>query len=31
VRPLAGGLKAWEDRGYPMDEFYHEEEVRAVS
>ena len=31
VRPLAGGLKAWEDRGFPMDEFYHEEEVRAVS
>ena len=29
VRPLAGGLKAWEDRGYPMDEFYHEETVRA--
>lgn len=31
VRPLQGGLKAWEDRGYPMDEFYHEEEARAVS
>ena len=31
VRPLAGGLKAWEDLGYPMDEFYHEEEARAVS
>lgn len=31
VRPLAGGLKAWEDEGYPLDEFYHEEEVNAVS
>lgn len=31
VRPLQGGLKAWEDRGFPMDEFYPEEEVRAVS
>ena len=31
VRPLAGGLQAWEDRGYPMDEFYHQEEIRAVS
>jgi membrane protein DedA with SNARE-associated domain/rhodanese-related sulfurtransferase len=31
VRPLAGGLKGWEDLGYPMDEFYPEEEVRAVS
>jgi membrane protein DedA with SNARE-associated domain/rhodanese-related sulfurtransferase len=31
VRPLAGGLKAWEDLGYPMDEFFHDEEVRAVS
>jgi membrane protein DedA with SNARE-associated domain/rhodanese-related sulfurtransferase len=26
VRPLAGGLKAWEDEGYPMDEFFAEEE-----
>jgi len=31
VRPLAGGLKAWEDEGYPLDEFYHEEEEKAVS
>ena len=31
VRPLAGGLKAWEDEGYPMDDFYAEEEVKAVS
>jgi membrane protein DedA with SNARE-associated domain/rhodanese-related sulfurtransferase len=32
VRPLAGGLKAWEDRGYPMDDFYHEqEEAKAAS
>jgi len=26
VRPLAGGLKAWQDRGYPMDEFFAAEE-----
>jgi membrane protein DedA with SNARE-associated domain/rhodanese-related sulfurtransferase len=31
VRPLAGGLKAWEDEGYPMDEFYAEEEAKAAS
>jgi membrane protein DedA with SNARE-associated domain/rhodanese-related sulfurtransferase len=32
VRPLAGGLKAWEDQGYPMDDFYHEqEEAKAAS
>lgn len=31
VRPLLGGLKAWEDEGYPMDEFYHEEEVKTAS
>ena len=31
VRPLAGGLKAWEDEGYPLDEFYQEEEAKAVS
>ncbi len=31
VRPLQGGLKAWEDRGFPVDEFYSQEEVRAVS
>jgi rhodanese-related sulfurtransferase len=31
VRPLMGGLKAWEDEGYPMDEFYHEEEVKTAS
>ena len=30
MRPLAGGLKAWEDEGYPMDEFYAEEEAKAV-
>jgi membrane protein DedA with SNARE-associated domain/rhodanese-related sulfurtransferase len=31
VRPLAGGLKAWEDEGYPLDEFYKEEEAKAAS
>jgi membrane protein DedA with SNARE-associated domain/rhodanese-related sulfurtransferase len=31
VRPLAGGLKAWEDEGYPLDEFFHEEEAKAAS
>lgn len=31
VRPLLGGLKAWEDEGYPMDEFYKEEETEAAA
>jgi membrane protein DedA with SNARE-associated domain/rhodanese-related sulfurtransferase len=31
VRPLQGGLKAWQDQGYPMDEFFPEEEARAAS
>jgi membrane protein DedA with SNARE-associated domain/rhodanese-related sulfurtransferase len=31
VRPLMGGLQAWENQGFPMDDFYHEEEVKAVS
>jgi membrane protein DedA with SNARE-associated domain/rhodanese-related sulfurtransferase len=31
VRPLMGGLQAWESQGYPMDDFYHEDEVKAVS
>jgi membrane protein DedA with SNARE-associated domain/rhodanese-related sulfurtransferase len=31
VRPLAGGLKAWEDEGFPLDEFYEEEEAKTVS
>jgi membrane protein DedA with SNARE-associated domain/rhodanese-related sulfurtransferase len=31
VRPLAGGLKAWQDLGYPMDEFFPEEEAKAAS
>jgi membrane protein DedA with SNARE-associated domain/rhodanese-related sulfurtransferase len=30
VRPLMGGLQAWENQGYPMDDFYHEDEVKAV-
>ena len=30
VRPLMGGLQAWENQGYPMDEFYPEEEAKAV-
>ncbi len=31
VRPLMGGLQAWEHEGYPMDEYYHEEETTAAS
>ncbi len=33
VRPLMGGLQAWESQGYPMDDFYpaESEEARAVS
>ena len=31
VRPLMGGLQAWESQGYPMDDFYREDEVKAVS
>jgi membrane protein DedA with SNARE-associated domain/rhodanese-related sulfurtransferase len=31
VRPLLGGLKAWEDEGYPMDDFYQQEEAQAAS
>jgi len=31
VRPLMGGLQAWENQGYPMDDFYHEDEAKAVS
>ena len=31
VRPLMGGLQAWENQGYPMDEFYPQEEAKAVS
>lgn len=31
VRPLAGGLKAWEDEGFPMDDFYHEEEAAQAA
>ena len=31
VRPLMGGLQAWENQGYPMDEFYHEEEAKTAS
>src|SRR5215470_2681833 len=31
VRPLAGGLKAWQDEGYPLDEFFPQEETQAAS
>jgi membrane protein DedA with SNARE-associated domain/rhodanese-related sulfurtransferase len=31
VRPLSGGLKAWEDEGFPMDDFYHEEEAAQAA
>jgi membrane protein DedA with SNARE-associated domain/rhodanese-related sulfurtransferase len=30
VRPLMGGLQAWESQGYPMDEFYPQEEAKVV-
>jgi membrane protein DedA with SNARE-associated domain/rhodanese-related sulfurtransferase len=31
VRPLQGGLKAWQDLGYPMDNFFPEEVAKAAS
>jgi len=31
VRPLQGGLKAWQDRGYPMENFFPEIEAQAAS
>jgi membrane protein DedA with SNARE-associated domain/rhodanese-related sulfurtransferase len=31
VRPLAGGLQAWQDQGYPMDDFFPEVEAQAAS
>ena len=31
VRPLAGGLKAWQDRGYPVDNFFPEEVAKTAS
>jgi 3-mercaptopyruvate sulfurtransferase SseA len=31
VRPLLGGLKAWEDAGYPLEEFFPEGEAEAAS
>ena len=31
VRPLQGGLKAWQDQGYPMDDFFPEEMAKAAS
>ena len=31
VRPLLGGLKAWQDQGYPMDDFFPKEVVKAAS
>jgi len=31
VRPLQGGLKAWQDQGYPMDNFFPEEMAKAAS
>jgi hypothetical protein len=30
VRPLLGGLKAWEDAGFPLQEFFPAEEVKAA-
>jgi len=31
VRPLLGGLKAWEDAGFPLQEFFPEEEEKSVA
>jgi membrane protein DedA with SNARE-associated domain/rhodanese-related sulfurtransferase len=31
VRPLQGGLKAWQDEGYPMDDFFPKEVAKAAS
>jgi membrane protein DedA with SNARE-associated domain/rhodanese-related sulfurtransferase len=31
VRPLQGGLKAWQDQGYPMDDFFPKEIANAAS
>jgi membrane protein DedA with SNARE-associated domain/rhodanese-related sulfurtransferase len=31
VRPLQGGLKAWQDQGYPMDDFFPTEVEKAAS
>ena len=31
VRPLQGGLKAWQDRGYPMDDFFPQTEAQATA
>jgi membrane protein DedA with SNARE-associated domain/rhodanese-related sulfurtransferase len=31
VRPLQGGLKAWQDQGYPLDNFFPEEMAKAAS
>lgn len=31
VRPLQGGLKAWQDQGYPMDDFFPKEVAKAAS
>lgn len=31
VRPLQGGLKAWQDQGFPMDDFFPKEMAKAAS
>ncbi|HWX91388.1 MAG TPA: VTT domain-containing protein [Terriglobales bacterium] len=31
VRPLLGGLKAWQDQGFPMDDFFPAEPAKASS
>ena len=31
VRPLQGGLKAWQDQGYPMDDFFPQEMEKTAS
>lgn len=31
VRPLQGGLKAWQDQGFPMDDFFPQAETQAAA
>jgi membrane protein DedA with SNARE-associated domain/rhodanese-related sulfurtransferase len=31
VRPLQGGLKAWQDQGYPMDDYFPQELEKTAS
>jgi hypothetical protein len=31
VRPLLGGLKAWEDCGFPLHDFFPKEEAKETT